>query len=60
MGNCVSCGNKGEGEGKKFKGMDGNKTADNKRISKMSDVTIDKKTWILTNDGKFSEKYSMG
>ena len=59
MGNCVACGNDKGKDKPKFGGMDGNKTA-GARITKSGDIMIDKSTWILTNDGKFSEKYSMG
>ena len=62
MGNCVACVNKNEKGGKKD--FDGLSTNDNKagmpRVSHVSELQVNKDMFILTNDGKFSDKYSMG
>lgn len=62
MGNCVACVDKGK-DGKKRnipQGLDSDSRKAGPSVKSVEQFTFDKGNFILTNDGKFSEKYSMG
>ena len=57
MGNCIS----NDKKGKSFGGLaENNKKGVQDRIKTKEGLQIGKEMFIMTNDGKFSEKYSMG
>ena len=60
MGNCVACVDKNNKGKKEFGGLASNDNKNKPVVKQASDLAFDKGNFILTNDGKFSEKYSMG
>ena len=59
MGNCVACVNKNDKQKKDFDGLAENNRPQ-ARVTDKNDLQVGKEMFILTNDGKFSDKYSMG
>ena len=59
MGNCVACVNKNEKKRNDFDGITENNNKP-ERVSNLNDMKVDKSMFVLTNDGKFNDKYSMG
>ena len=63
MGNCVACVDKNNKQGKNTNRGESALAGDNRNsapIRNVKDLSVGKEMFILTNDGKFSEKYSMG
>ena len=59
MGNCVACVNKNDKQKRDFDGLAEN-SKPIARVTDVKDLNINKENFILTNDGKFGDKYSMG
>ena len=63
MGNCVDCTQKNTGGNKKkdqYGGLAGNQKPSRDVVKNIAGLEIGKEMFILSNDGRFKDKYSMG